>query len=110
MGRFVLVLSACFLASGAALAGTNTSTVAPKSDPEQWVTDGDATPNQQRYGETTVVVEYGVNLEGRVENCRVRQPGNGPELGMVTCRSLVRRARFAPGKPGTGTYTQRFGS
>lgn len=42
-----------------------------------------------------VVVAFGINAKGRVENCEVKSSSGHQALDVVPCRLLERKARFA---------------
>jgi len=65
----------------------------------------------QRIG-TAVVIVFTVGTDGRVHNCRVRDPSGDPRSDAITCRLAEDRFRFRPstdaaGNPIEATYGWR---
>lgn len=61
---------------------------------------------------TEVVIVFTVGTDGRVHDCRVRQPSGDPRSDAITCRLAERRFRFRPstdagGKPVEALYGWR---
>ncbi len=52
--------------------------------------------------EGTVTVRYTVGVEGRVTDCRVARSSGSPELDDTTCRLILQRFRFEPGRDAAG--------
>jgi protein TonB len=76
--------------------------VAPKGNPQSWVTSDDCPPSAQREGR-----------QGKIENCSITQSSGSPDLDETACRLVTRRGKYAPaldqyGKPMRVTQSLRF--
>lgn len=65
----------------------------------------------QRIGRSVVIV-FTVGIDGRVHDCRVREPSGDPQADAITCRLAEARFRFRPstdaaGNPVPATYGWR---
>ena len=81
--------------------------------PELWVTTDDYPPDAYvRRAEGTTHVQLYVSAAGRVTRCLVMASSGHPDLDAAACRTMQRRARFAPaldrsGSAVVGTFVRR---
>jgi len=68
-----------------------------KGDPAQWVTSDDYPDSALRKGaEGRTGIAWDINVEGRVENCRVTSSSGNSDLDQAACRAITRRGRYKP--------------
>lgn len=75
----------------------------PRNNPGEWVTTNDyrsAWVNREMAGLARFKVTVGA--DGRVKDCAITGTSGFPELDRATCALVTRRARFEPGRDGTG--------
>jgi hypothetical protein len=101
--------------AGEAPAGTDLSAPgAPASNPGTWMTNGDYPVDamlERREGTTGFRVTYGAS--GAPEKCEIVSGSGHADLDATTCRLVMERAWFRPGKDRAGklvggTYTNRI--
>jgi hypothetical protein len=85
----------------------------PATNPRTWLGPDDYPKSSiisDKEGELTVVLE--VNEKGRPSDCKVIVTSGEPELDILTCALLMKRAQFTSakdkfGRPATSTFTQK---
>lgn len=83
----------------------------PRGNPGSWVTTEDYPSRalrEEREGVTGIA--FDINVEGRVENCRVTSSSGSPELDDATCKNFVRRARYRPAQDDAGNPLRSSGN
>lgn len=81
---------------------------APRGHSASWVTTDDYPPSSIRNAEQgTVEVDYLVNAQGRIEDCKVKVSSGSPTLDETTCRLVTRRGRYDPKEVGTARVSSR---
>ncbi|MDX5983231.1 TonB family protein [Sphingomonas echinoides] len=74
-----------------------------KGDASSLVTADDYPPSALSSGEAgRVVVQLHISPDGRVDDCRVSLSSGFVDLDAMTCRLLIRRARYSPGQDASG--------
>jgi protein TonB len=87
--------------------------VMPLGDPGAWIDRADYPPEALRIGSVgTTSFELGIDLQGRVERCKIVQSSGSADLDAATCTLLGQRASFTAardlhGQPTRGTYKNR---
>ncbi|WP_162236737.1 energy transducer TonB [Sphingomonas sp. Leaf230] len=77
---------------------------------DAWVSADDYPPSSLRAREEgTTQIKFGVNAQGRVENCVVTTSSGSSALDRATCSSVTRRGRYNPsiGADGNPAATER---
>jgi protein TonB len=75
----------------------------PRGNPADWATADDYPPRalrEERAGTTGFVVSY--DERGRPTGCQVTSSSGSDDLDAQTCKSVMRNARFTPGKDADG--------
>lgn len=86
----------------------------PAGNPGQWVTSDDYPAEAMRQGhEGTSGFRLAYDATGRTTGCEITSPSGHAELDEATCRLLIERARFIPGRDAEGaqiggTYSNRI--
>jgi periplasmic protein TonB len=84
----------------------------PSNNPATWATDADY-PHAFKNGEAgTTGFRLTIGLDGRPTGCEITQSSGYSLFDELTCRLLIRRARFHPatnaaGKPTKGSWSSR---
>lgn len=93
---------------------TLTRPVAPKGNPQFWVTSDDY-PNSQLISGTQGLIQFRLSIdeEGRVSDCHIQQSTRPAEFDRTVCRIMTTRARFEPaldaaGKPIASYWRSSF--
>ncbi|HWW64438.1 MAG TPA: TonB family protein [Sphingomonadaceae bacterium] len=74
-----------------------------RGNPGTWVTPDDYPSRALREGvEGVTTINFDINADGRVENCRVTASSGSSELDDATCRNFTRRARYRPAEDAAG--------
>lgn len=85
----------------------------PRGNPAGWVTTDDYPARALREGrEGTTGFSLSYNEDGKPTNCQITASSGSDDLDQQTCKSLMRNARFKPGRnsegqPVAGTYSNR---
>jgi TonB family protein len=67
--------------------------------PEKWVTSGDYPESAIAFTHSgLVVVQFTITKEGRAQDCKIKKSGGHERIDEVSCKLVVRRARFVPAK------------
>ena len=75
----------------------------PRGDPTRWIGTSDYPTRDLREGnEGTVRFSLEIDARGNVSSCRIERSSGHPGLDAATCKLVSRRARFKPGKDGSG--------
>jgi len=81
----------------AAPVATVSRAAGPQGNPREWITDADYPARAMRdEAEGTSAITWEINLQGRVENCRVTSSSGHAELDRAACAAITRRARYRP--------------
>jgi len=68
-----------------------------RGNPANWITNDDYPSSAIRdEAEGTVAIEWEINTEGRVENCRVTSSSGNRALDDAACNLITRRGRYTP--------------
>src|SRR3546814_9911859 len=75
----------------------------PAGNPGGWVTNDDYPADAMRQGhEGTSGFRLTYDATGRTTGCEITSPSGHAELDEATCRLLIERARFIPGRDAEG--------
>ena len=68
-----------------------------RGNPNAWITNDDYPSRALRdEAQGTVAIQWEINTQGRVENCRVTQSSGNSDLDEAACSLIVRRGRYSP--------------
>jgi len=77
--------------------------VKPRGNPGSWATNDDYPPAAQREGvEGTTGFRLEIGTDGRVTACSITSSSGSSALDDTTCKLMMRRARFSPGRDTAG--------
>jgi TonB family protein len=100
--------------SSSALAADKSAPPTPANDRGAWVTEADYPAEALAANEQGVaVVQFTVDVDGKIQNCGIKESSGSQRLDYATCQLLTARAQYTPakdkkGRPVAASVTQRI--